>query len=482
MVSIYINLFFLFGLRLASAESFPPGFLFGLATAPAHVEDQLEDTWAEFAKKGGVAAFTDESRPFDRLEFWTKPEIEIDLAVKSGVKLLRLGVDWQRLAPELPGSDACGMPCAAGVQKTEELKRYQEILTLARSRGLKIMLTLFHHSAPKWFAVTGGWKNPETVSHFRAFSEDVFNALNPQVDYWITFNEPTIYGLLTYSLGIWPMGKKEGLASFLSLFFYRGSYSKAMLHMADAHRNVYALFHQRDAKVKVGVAHHLSFLASASGEENRFYRWLGEFWNWSFPDSIAKQSDFFGLNYYGAEFPLHKGLVAQQEYSEAGRAISPFGFYLLLKRAHQRYGLPVFVTENGTADSTDFLRPAYLTEHLAALLQAMKDGVPILGYVFWTVSDNWEWADGYCPKFGLYEVNRKEGLRRTARPSAKLFQAIVESHSLLTSQREEAWRLVRSQVGKSRPMCRNSDGVSSAHRPWQRAVVDRDWRFKLPYK
>src|SRR5690606_7328747 len=103
---------------------------------------------------------------------------------------------------------------------------------------------------------------------------------------------------------------------------------------------------------------------------------------------------------FGVEFsPL-------AEYNDAGRAIDAEGFYEIIKKYNERYSLPVFITENGTADEDDLIRPVYLIEHLYAVNKALKENIPVLGYIYRTLSDHLEWSDGYCPKFGLVAVDR----------------------------------------------------------------------------
>merc|ERR1712146_704520 len=110
-------------------------------------------------------------------------------------------------------------------------------------------------------------------------------------------------------------------------------------------------------------------------------------------------------------------ILPNQEYSESGRAVYPDGIATLLTAFHERYNgsLPFFITENGIADRTDILRPPYLVEHLIGIRAALDRGVKVLGYIHWSVSDNWEWADGYCPKFGIAAVDRAGGMTRTVR-------------------------------------------------------------------
>jgi beta-glucosidase/6-phospho-beta-glucosidase/beta-galactosidase len=167
------------------------------------------------------------------------------------------------------------------------------------------------------------------------------------------------------------------------------------------------------------------------------------------------------------------------EYSESGRAIYPEGLYLLLKEVHRRFPEPpVIVTENGISDSTDILRPSYMIEHLQAVAQARAEGVPVEGYIFWTLSDNLEWADGYCPKFGLAAVDRAHGLRRLPRPSYDLFRIIVTTREITAAMRREAREKVDAHVGENRPFCRSEDGFTPLDAPIERKILSQNWRFR----
>jgi beta-glucosidase/6-phospho-beta-glucosidase/beta-galactosidase len=476
-------------------------FFFGIATAPAHVEDGLHDTWLEFARRGHVAAFRTVPRAEERLRFWSEPEVELDLAASTGVKVFRMGVDWGRLVPHAPGSGECEeAACRAGVQDRAALARYQEIAQMARARGMRVMMTLFHHSLPRWAQDQGGWLSPHIVEYFRAVSIDVVRELADEVDYWITFNEPAVFAAFAYVARIWPPGGVQDPTGFLP----DGSFHRAIASMTSVHNELYDVIHQLDrvqadqdapGPALVGIAHNVAKhvpqepTAAASALVTR------QLFNFRFTDLTVDHLDFIGLNYYGAEYVETSSVAIRpdREYSDSGRAVNPYGMYELLKLFHDRYNvqylhrssqaetsqrqIPFIVTENGVSDAADLIRPAYLLEHLLALRAAMDEGVPVLGYVFWTLSDNWEWADGYCPKFGLVAVDREHDLQRTPRPSFELFRRLVARRQIRESDRDVAWRLVTDNVGNPRPFCRSQDGRTALDQPAERAIVDLDWRF-----
>ncbi|CAN6922059.1 unnamed protein product [Brassica oleracea] len=488
-------------------------FFFGLATAPAHSEDELDDAWLQFAKEtpsspsdavpgseaanrkkiklavGAItkglaknkhikevkAASADDDKPptnnvaawhnaphaEDRLKFWSDPDKEVKLAKETGVTVFRMGIDWSRIMPKEP---------TEGIKKAvdyEALEHYKWILNRVRSNGMKVMLTLFHHSLPPWAADYGGWKIEKTVDYFMDFTRLTFSLQNELswrindhlfyniarlvvdsmfelVDSWVTFNEPHVFTLLTYICLKKPL---------------------------------------------VGIAHHVSFIRPYGLFDTGAVTISNSLTVYPYIDSISKKLDFIGVNYYGQESVCGVGikLVETDEYSESGRGIYPDGLYRVLLMLHERYKhlkIPFIVTENGVSDETDVIRRPYLIEHLLALYAAMLKGVPVLGYIFWTVSDNWEWADGYGPKFGLVAVDRSNNLARTLRPSYHLFSKIVKSGKITRKDRSLAWNELQkaAKAGKLRPFYRAVDNnglmyADGLDKPQWRPYVDRDWRF-----
>lgn len=501
--------------------SFSEEFLFGVATAPAHVEDELDDTWLEFAKdlkKNGVKAWANAGHPELRLKFWTDYKTEIDLAAETGSKVFRMGVDWGRLVPRKP-LNSCPKdkyPCYEGILDRDALKHYQKIIKYVRGKKMSVMLTLFHHSVPRWLneltvdskgeTSLGGWTNNDTPDYFYAFAKDVVLALKSDVDIWVIFNEPAVFSSLAYGAGIWPPAQGMDYLAMFKLGSIEGNVARSNSNMIKAHNRVYSLIKQFDTvetgdpstakfgPALVGIAHNVGYHTGRGALGKAIASYMHSALNYSFIDGVIDSLDFLGLNYYGEEVISANGVppVSDKEYSESGRAVNPQGFYLTLKDMANRYlrdqktgeikrSIPIWITENGISDGTDILRKPYLIEHLIALKAVEESGIPIAGYVFWTVSDNWEWADGYCPKFGLVAVDRtSRSLKRIPRDSFKLFQKIVKSRQINPSDRDAAWQNLVDNFQKPRPFCRSSDGQNSLDTPVDRAFVPLDWRFSLP--
>ncbi|XP_047261931.1 galactolipid galactosyltransferase SFR2, chloroplastic-like [Capsicum annuum] len=239
----------------------------------------------------------------------------------------------------------------------------------------------------------------------------------------------------------------------------------------------------------VGVAHHVSFMRPYGLFDVAAVSVANSMTLFPFLDSISDKMDYIGINYYGQEVNCGAGLklVETDEYSESGRGVYPDGLFRVLLQFDERYkhlDLPFVITENGVSDGTDLIRQPYLLEHLLATYAAMIMGVRVLGYLFWTISDNWEWADGYGPKFGLVAVDRANNLARILCPSYYLFSKVVESGKITREDREKVWGELQTAAkdGKRRPFYRsvNKYGLMYAgglDDPTWRPYIKRDWRF-----
>eukprot|EP00930_Biecheleria_cincta_P032022 TRINITY_DN22223_c0_g1_i1.p1 TRINITY_DN22223_c0_g1~~TRINITY_DN22223_c0_g1_i1.p1 ORF type:complete len:717 (+),score=88.70 TRINITY_DN22223_c0_g1_i1:74-2224(+) len=467
------------------------GLWFGVATAAAHVEETYEnDPWVDFAHEGKVAAYNNSvSGPYpdDRLNFWSKPEEEIDLAAGTGSKVFRMGVEWGRLTKFK----------SYGVTDLEAMDRYVEIARMVKARNMSLMMTLFHHSMPKWASSMGGWGNAEMVHYFFSFAQRVAHAFGDLVDFWVPFNEAHVFVMLSGCTGAWPPGIDpkpsaiQGAACVTNPF---GVYATSVKHIAEAHNKFHRWIHDlhqsiNKARPRVGIAHNIGYMQGHNLLGNIVNRVNEKAVHMTFGliDQVKEHLDWLGLNYYGRELLTEKGPIVapDHEYSESGRAVYPQGLYILLKRFHARYNFTSYIiTENGISDSTDILRPAYVTEHLLAVRQAQREGVPVEGYIHWTVSDNWEWADGYCPKFGLVAVDRStRNFNRTKRPFYDTFKEIVRSKIITMKQRDDSWAIVQNAALRhtERPFCRDetSDDPSlGLDVPAMRKVVPVDWRFR----
>jgi len=265
---------------------FGDNFEFGLATAPAHVEDALHDAWLDFARAGRVVAFNNTARPEERTRFWTEPEAELDLAAGAGATIFRMGADWTRLFPD----GAAEMDQAAWA-------RYREIMLMCHERGMRVMLTLFHHSLPPWLGAVGGWTNSSSVRHFETFARAVLGAIGADepllraVHSVITMNEPHVFAMLTYCAGLWPPGSEPSTFDSLRCFTPWGAYAVAMANMARGHRAAHEFVAQLGLRLRVGAAHHVPCYNAKTVLDRPTQRMSELLTTFHFQDLIANASD-----------------------------------------------------------------------------------------------------------------------------------------------------------------------------------------------
>ena len=461
-----------------SEIDFPPepNFFFGVANAPVQVEDQLDDNWLKFAKAGNISAFSNHENPEKKLEFWTKPEIEINLAKELGVSVFRLGIDWSRL-----------MSFDKNLKKQQinldVLAHYLDILKMIKSKKMKVMLTLFHHSEPSWTLENGSWSNKKMVDQFVDFAEKILPTLLPQVDYLITFNEAQLYVAQTSIIPLWPSYKtKNNPLGLIDLPFKKGVFTRSLRNISTAHHRVYELAKKIMPEVMIGIAHNVADYEGVNPIGKMMAASSWKKLNFELMDLISDELNFIGLNYYGVEKLRNTSLIFDQnvEYSDSGRGISPAGLYKLVHRFQNRYGylkIPYIITENGIADEFDKVRPLYLIEHLKVISVLMKEGIPFLGYIHWTLTDNFEWKDGYCPKFGLVSVNRHT-MERVKHDSFNLYQEIIATRKISIQRQNEAWSLDQSLKDQQRPSCRDLNCESSLGEYRWETFKGIDWRFQ----
>jgi len=398
-------------------------------------------------------------------------EDALDLAAKSGAQFVSILLEWEKLTPHLPGSSACHGVCTMGVQNPDSLQYYKNFVAKARSRGMQIVVTLFHDSMPKWGNDIGGWTNPVIVPMFEAFSADVIRALAADIDYWITVSNP-----------------QEFLLSF------KGDHVRGLENIVNAHKKVYALAHKIDTvstalrapnpvPVLVGMAYDISANPT--------------FVKFSFVDATINHIDFLGVNYHGPESATGSivGVQADREYGETARAVDPADMHQLIKEINSRYNvrhekrvakddkfapIPIIITEIGVADATDILRPAYIVEHLLAIAALRREGAPIRGFIYRDLFDSADSFHSSCPKFGLISVDKQNNFARRERDSFRLFHNVVTSGVVFADQREAAWNLLQNNIGKPRPFCVAADGKTPLDEPTTRNFVKADWRFINP--
>lgn len=201
---------------------------------------------------------------------------------------------------------------------------------------------------------------------------------------------------------------------------------KVYWNLVRAHKSSTKILKKHNPRILVGIAAQLANIQAKrphnlfDGMSTKIMRY---FWDWWFLRRIRRYQDFIGINYYFTDY--YTGLFKRQNpkipLNDLGWYMEPEGLYPLLLRTWARYKKPIIVTENGVADSRDEYRRWWIEETILAMQRAMSEGVKVKGYFHWSLLDNFEWDKGWWPKFGLVEVDRARGMKRTVRPSATWF-------------------------------------------------------------
>jgi beta-glucosidase len=411
----------------------PKELLLGVATASTQIEGgEQNNNWYRWSELGNIDNNDHVKLACDHLN---RIEADTELIEKLNCDIYRLGLEWCRIEPE------------EGQFSQEGIDLYRKELELLNSKGIKPLVTLWHFSNPLWMEDDGAWTNPKSIDRFIKYAEFVVGELGDLVTDWITFNEPNVYLTFGYFKGSWPPGKKGDL---------RG-YFKAASHFAAAHLKVYPLMHKwmerfNHKTVKIGVAHHLRIFDPYDDRwitkkaihliERLFQNiFLESMTRAKFPWPLKNKlkikedhySDFVGINYYSRDIikgVFNIGTLFGERLLMNGAAtndldweIYPEGLSRICSDIYQKYTLPIFITENGTCDAEDKFRTQFIYDHLKALNETINSGVPVERYYHWTLTDNFEWTEGYQARFGLYHNDFKTQ-ERTLRKSGEFYSKI----------------------------------------------------------
>jgi beta-glucosidase len=405
--------------------AFPKKFLWGASVSSHQVEGHNHNQWTVWELAHAAELAKTAERRLGWLPNWEKikhqaqnPENYISgravdhynlyeedfkLLEKLNLNSFRFGIEWSRIEPE------------EGVWDEAAFEYYRAYIHKLKEMGVEPVMNIWHWTMPVWFTEKGGFEKAANIKYFVRFVEKVGSQYGHMLKYIITLNEPNVYASFSYQLGLWPPQIKS---PFKMVVVY--------WHLARAHRQSYKVLKHLNPKLQIGVASQLGNI-QAKRPHNLFdeisTKVMRYGWNWWFLRRIRKQQDFVGINYYFTDYytSLFKRKNPSQPVNDLGWYMEPEGLYPLILRSWARFKKPIIVTENGVADTNDEYRRWWIEESLVAMEKARSEGVPVIGYFHWSLLDNFEWSYGWWPKFGLVEVDRAHGMKRTIRPSAKWF-------------------------------------------------------------
>lgn len=418
---------------------FPKGFLWGAATSAHQVEgNNINNDWWEWEQKRPPHL-----RSGSACDQYNRYERDFDLAKNLNHNAHRLSVEWSRIEPR------------EGEFNPGEIEHYKKVLKALKDRGFTVMLTLWHCTLPKWVADKGGWENGTTPKYFERFVKRIVPEIGDYVDLWITLNEPGVFIYETYIDKAWPHSKKSWISQV-----------KTFLNLTSAHKKAYKYLHSTfPAGKPVGIANNILSFESYHKHSvtEQIAVSLNDFFaNHLFYAFTRNTHDFLGVNYYFHIRFRGNGLVADKadaiqqthDVSDLGWEIYPEGIFEVLTDLSG--DIPIYITECGIASTNDDRRNRFLISYLQEIARAIREGVNVRGFFYWSLLDNFEWQMGFEPRFGLVEVNYQTQERKI-RPSALVYTDIIQNngipHSLLrfvghTVQAEEVLEKRHKEIEK----------------------------------
>ncbi len=386
---------------------FPQGFRWGTATAAHQIEggNVNNDWWAfEHAPGSGCAEPSG-----DACDSWHRWPEDADLVSALGLDNYRFSVEWSRVEP------------AEGEISRAALDHYRRQCAGLRERGVDPVVTFHHFTTPTWLTSRGGWESGAAVERFGRFCTVVAGALGDVMTSACTVNEPNIVATMGWHAGMFPPGKRDvGLSR------------RVGAHLADAHRLAVEAIRSAAPGVPVGLTLSMTDYQPAPGGERRLEA-IRHHAEDVFLDATAGD-DFLGVQVYTRMLVGPDGWAGYEEgvpVLDMGYEFYPASLGHCLRRAWQYTGgaVPLFVTENGIGTDDDTQRVDYVRQALSGLLDAVDEGVDVRGYTYWSLLDNFEWAFGYRPRFGLVAVDRTT-FTRTPKPSAAWLASVAAANAL----------------------------------------------------
>src|SRR5712692_8674145 len=359
---------------------FPDGFLWGTASSSYQCEGgNTNNQWYRWEQRGQI--LTGEQCG-EACDWWENAEDDFALAEQMEHNALRLSLEWSRIEP------------AEGQWDSAPLDRYRAMLTDLRHRHIKPIVTLHHFTDPLWFTDRGGFEDEANIRYFVRYVTRAVQSLQDLCDFWVTINEPNIYAFMGYVLGSFPPGEHDTIRAAETCHF---TFPLNLLLPPIPHASGSRDYH--------GV--------------NYYTREMVRF-------DPTRPAEVFGRRF------VHPNTVRNDpgkgvEFGE----IYPYGIYRVLKSLYYRtrWFNATYTTENGFSDAQDDRRPRAILEHLAMIHRAISEGIPVSGYLYWTLVDNFEWAAGWGVRFGLVELD-PETQDRIPRSSASMFGEICRANAI----------------------------------------------------
>ena len=399
------------------AFHFPENFVLGAASAATQIDgDCAQSNWYDWYKKGRIK---DGSDPGIATLHRAYVNQDTALMADMGIRHYRFGIEWARIEPR------------EGEFSAAEFAGIRAEISLLHAQGISVLLTIHHFSNPMWFENRGGFLSADCTAIFVRLVQKVIENLGDLVAEYITINEPNVYAMNGYFGGGFPPGENS---------FFKAL--KVMDNMGECHRRAYETIHAMRKKMgyldtKVSFAHHMRAFAPLH-QNNPFHRICARLSEYLFQGKISRTYllgtgaeegcfvDFLAVNYYTrtASQGFADGVFPHVPVNDLGWEIYPQGIVECCEKLHAILpDLPIYITENGTADESDAFRRLYLYDHLKALCDSH---LPVTRYYHWCFVDNWEWLEGFSARFGLVALDTAT-MTRTVKASGEFYKDMIKN-------------------------------------------------------
>lgn len=384
---------------------FPNNFLFGVAMSGHQVEgNNINSDWWYYENNKKNRKYPVEPSGIAN-DFWNRYKEDIDLICELNSNCVRLGVEWSRIEPSI------------GYFDEEAIYRYKEIFQYAKSKKLKIFLTLHHFTIPLWFSEMGGFLNPRSKDIFSNYSLKCVEEFKQYVDFFITINEPEVLTFSGYISSEWPPYQRNFISSYIALD-----------NLYKCHNEAYKKIKNK-FNVKIGIVTNIAnFVPFSNNFFDKFIsHTLYKFFTWLSFHSIKSNLDFIGLNFYFTHKVKGFSFVKNMEPKSDLNWYINFDSLERILKDLKNLNKDIYITENGLADENDEKREWFIKNMLKAVYNSIeKYKVPVKGYMHWTLCDNFEWHLGYKPQFGLVAIDREKKLKRIRRKSFEYYKMICK--------------------------------------------------------
>lgn len=430
-------------------------FYWGVSAAAAQTEGAaLTDgrgpsVWDEFcATKKRVH---ERATPEPGTDFYNRFREDVNIIAQLQIPNFRFSLSWSRI-----------LPAGFGTVNQKGLDFYKRLVDECLEKSVTPWITLYHWDLPQAIEDKGGWTNRDVLNYFEEYTSVCIKALGDRVKNWMILNEPMAFCGAGYFLGVHAPGKRG-----------RGNFVAAAHHAALATAAGANIVRSGVQQAHIGSTYSFSLVTPYSGSERdiaaaarvndllnnfflfpaigkkypldrlKFLRCIEKHFMSGDESRLKADLDFIGIQNYTREVVKHSwytpyikaNIVSAAKrnvpHTEMGWEVYPEGIYQVLKNVASLGQVPpLIVTENGAAfqdhllpdgSISDQQRIAFLNDYITQVLRAKNEGVDVRGYFVWSATDNFEWAEGYRPRFGLVHIDYQNNLKRTIKESGRWY-------------------------------------------------------------